>query len=446
MQVDPATGMPIDELDHGGTFSQDVVQGALEATGNGQGRFFAAAEHIPNTFQTVGWNAHRGANTITKGLKRGRFGGKPHGTGFVRGSIPATAHPSNWGRMATHSSLDAFDDASHTRYTPFQTLGGKHGNSAASWGIRKSKILESKGVRSRLHKYGIMNDTEMGSMLEGGKGPDMFSGGVYSRLSASAKIAGWGDTRAAASGKHAKNMTSFLKSTDTGLHSAAEGLYGKGLTGASRGELADLSAMSSRGRISQAVGGYMRGVSGLGERTSTLASGAVERKAFMGGARMAENHLADAGIRAVAGKLEMKAGTKIAMQLGLKGGEKVSLSMLGKISAEAGVKVAAKAGLAMGARAVGPFIPGVNVVMAAWTAYDMTKMGIELMKGGGELAVEGYKSFQGSLYKPTMGMGYKDTEVAATSRARGVLAIQNSRLNARSALGSEASAMANHFG
>jgi hypothetical protein len=44
------------------------------------------------------------------------------------------------------------------------------------------------------------------------------------------------------------------------------------------------------------------------------------------------------------------------------------------------------------------------------------------------------------------GTGFKDNEVAATSRARGVMAIQNSRLNARSLLGSEASMMAAHFG
>jgi hypothetical protein len=53
---------------------------------------------------------------------------------------------------------------------------------------------------------------------------------------------------------------------------------------------------------------------------------------------------------------------------------------------------------------------------------------------------------KGTINKPLFGMGYKDTEVAATSRARGVMAIQNSQLNARSALGSEASMMAAHFG
>lgn len=53
---------------------------------------------------------------------------------------------------------------------------------------------------------------------------------------------------------------------------------------------------------------------------------------------------------------------------------------------------------------------------------------------------------QGTINKPLFGTGYVDNEVAASSRARGVMAIQNSRLNARSLLGSEASMMAAHFG
>jgi hypothetical protein len=53
---------------------------------------------------------------------------------------------------------------------------------------------------------------------------------------------------------------------------------------------------------------------------------------------------------------------------------------------------------------------------------------------------------QGSMNKPLFGAGFKDNEVAATSRSRGVMAIQNSRLNARSSLGSEGAMMAAHFG
>lgn len=100
----------------------------------------------------------------------------------------------------------------------------------------------------------------------------------------------------------------------------------------------------------------------------------------------------------------------------------------------------------LGARAAALALPGVQFVAAASLLYDVAKMGGEVVKSGINLARDASKSLQGSINKPMFGMGYQDTELAATSRARGVMAIQNSRLNARSVLGSEASMMAAHFG
>jgi hypothetical protein len=88
-----------------------------------------------------------------------------------------------------------------------------------------------------------------------------------------------------------------------------------------------------------------------------------------------------------------------------------------------------------------------NPIMTASAIYDITKMAATAVIGGGaRLARDAVKSMQGSINKPGFGMGFVDNEVAATSRARGVMAIQNSRLNARSTLGAEASMMAAHFG
>ena len=100
----------------------------------------------------------------------------------------------------------------------------------------------------------------------------------------------------------------------------------------------------------------------------------------------------------------------------------------------------------LGARAAAMAIPGLQFVAAASFVYDLGKMAGEVVKSGINLARDANKSLQGSINKPMFGMGYKDTEAAATSRARGVMAIQNSRLNARSVLGSEAAMMASHFG
>ena len=100
----------------------------------------------------------------------------------------------------------------------------------------------------------------------------------------------------------------------------------------------------------------------------------------------------------------------------------------------------------LGARAAAMAIPGLQFVAAASFVYDLGKMAGEVVKSGINLARDANKSLQGSINKPMFGMGYRDTEAAATSRARGVMAIQNSRLNARSVLGSEAAMMASHFG
>lgn len=100
----------------------------------------------------------------------------------------------------------------------------------------------------------------------------------------------------------------------------------------------------------------------------------------------------------------------------------------------------------LGARAAALAIPGLQVVAAASLVYDLGRMGGEVIKSGINLARDASASIQGSINKPMFGMGYRDTELAATSRSRGVMAIQNSRLNARSVLGSEASMMAAHFG
>lgn len=106
----------------------------------------------------------------------------------------------------------------------------------------------------------------------------------------------------------------------------------------------------------------------------------------------------------------------------------------------------AGAGGMLATRAAAMALPGIQLVAAASFIYDIGRMGGEVIKSGINLAKDANKSLQGSISKPTFGMGYKDTEAAATSRSRGVQAIQNSRLNARSSLGTEGAMMAAHYG
>lgn len=191
-------------------------------------------------------------------------------------------------------------------------------------------------------------------------------------------------------------------------------------------------ASSMGGAFTQGAAGYFRGAQGM------LGQAGLHGQAHAG-ARKAVMHL----------KTALNQTNVLGKQVGINTAKTISQGSIFKQVGTKGIaKMAAtKAGAKfLGARAAAFAIPGLQVVAAASLIYDLGKMGGEIVKSGINLARDANRSMQGSMGKPLFGMGYRDTESAATSRARGVMAIQNSRLNARSALGSEASMMAAHFG
>lgn len=127
--------------------------------------------------------------------------------------------------------------------------------------------------------------------------------------------------------------------------------------------------------------------------------------------------------------------------------DKGIIKSLGARGAAQAVKAGgARVGMAVAGEALLAAIPGVNLVFAADMAYNLAKLAGAGVKAGINFGKEGMKSMTGTMNNGLFGNGYKDNEVAATSRSRGVSAIQNSRLNARSLLGSEGAMMHAHFG
>lgn len=211
-----------------------------------------------------------------------------------------------------------------------------------------------------------------------------------------------------------------------------------GLTG-------NLMASSGATRGSRAVQGYFRGSLGMANAGGLIGEAKVFADRNVSHLAMALDKTGKAGLGIDdAGRLTGRFASvyegKAAQAL-----EQGVFKTLGvrRTLAAAGTKTGA---MALGARTVAMAIPGLNLLATASLVYDLGKMGGELVKSGVNLARDAVKSMKGSIDKPMFGMGYKDNEVAATSRARGVMAIQNSRLNARSMLGSEGSMMAAHFG
>ena len=209
----------------------------------------------------------------------------------------------------------------------------------------------------------------------------------------------------------------------SGVNNALAGGNKVGLTG-------NIMASAGSSEGSRFVQGYFRGALGHS------GSGGLMDEALTG-ANRAVSHLTSAlgeqGLKRSGGKVAAEA---------LENGVFKTLGIQ-RTLAVAGTKEGA---MVLGARTAAMAIPGLNLLATASLVYDLGKMGGEVVKSGINLAKDAVKSMKGSIDKPMFGMGYKDNEVAATSRARGVAAIQNSRLNARSALGSEGAMMASHFG
>jgi hypothetical protein len=210
--------------------------------------------------------------------------------------------------------------------------------------------------------------------------------------------------------------------------------------------------------------------SGGGAEMRTM--GAVGRTVGFGVENIAMNETAEKIIRPLAGALEKNpALMNRAVGRGITGSTHLASSLAPEIvSARSGlaatqivdqgiikslgVKGAAQAakaggarvGLAIAGEAALAAIPGVNLIFAADLAFQLAKLAGLGVKAGINFAKDGVKSMEGTMNNGVFGNGYKDNEVAATSRGRGVMAIQNSRLNARSLLGSEGSMMHAHFG
>lgn len=225
----------------------------------------------------------------------------------------------------------------------------------------------------------------------------------------------------------AKNGTPFLKGgsfMDRSLIGVGTGFQTQaGLTG-------NLMASAGSTQASRFVQGYFRGALGFA-RAGGLTDDALN------GATKAVSHLEKAlteikfpGVASAEAAEALEKG--VFKTLGTKGVFQAAAKKEGA--------------MVLGARTAAMAIPGLNVLATASLVYDLGKMGGEIVKSGINLAKDAAKSMKGSIDKPMFGMGYKDNEIAATSRARGVMAIQNSRLNARSMLGSEGAMMAAHFG
>ncbi len=187
-------------------------------------------------------------------------------------------------------------------------------------------------------------------------------------------------------------------------------------------------------QMSEAAEKIIRPLAGALEKNPRLLNTALGRGNFAGG--QFASSMADDAVRARMGAVATEIVDKgIIKSLGVKG------------AAQAAKYGGARVGLAVAGEIALKAVPGLNLIFAADMAYQLAKLAGKGVAAGIRFGRDGMKSMQGNMYGGLLNSGsYKDDEVRATSRARGVAAIQNSRLNARSLLGSEGAMMAAHFG
>jgi len=483
MLVDPNTGMPMENQPQ----RKGIIGTALSTENKGAGAVSAFAQDnglapsggvtdaltsaIPGSLKGMAWNTYRSSRTIAYGGVNGKA---------AVSSFNATFNPKYMGRLSSMKGLGGPDVKSAQRYfkgskyaagesyTPFNALY-KMGNSAVNGRAGLGAMASGRSGKTA---------TKISSLASEG---EAFSMGSLARITAADKMARGklptgnimnflGETdnvladayRSSASGIRFNAQAARFQRTATSSSyvgkpfvSNATGMQALSGVTATGDDATRLAYASVNGSISGRASGFMAqmrlGTAGAGGQDAAEMAG---KKAFVAGTKSAAKFMEGAGIERVAATATSKGffkastaiGPGVLEKYGIKAGEKVAMKTAGKIAAKGGIKLGAKIGAAVAVNAIPIAGQIVSAVMLADLAMDVGKLGVEVFKSGVDFAKEAAISYKGSINKGVMGMGYRDSTVAATSRARGVQAIQNSRLNARSVLGSEAGAMAAHFG
>lgn len=423
-------------------------------------------EHMPGIAASIGFSSFRGANTLIRGgfmddtdrfqKSRSKFGI------FQKGSMSPTSASADsflFGNRRNIAGKDPFVKPSRLNNITARprALTRMHSSSVFTAGEAGSGIYTFAQGHRILNKFEQSGKLGMGGLRSAvgvEAGTPLFGAGMFSAIAAGSKLDKAfkkGKLSGSAIDKLATNVqrlatannpaltaqkiatrTSFIDDAINVMRAGAAPGATASQAAAARGVGGNLMASAIGGAGTQFIAGYFRGAKGMfGQAGLSGASKRGAAKAIVDLNR-AINNTGVLGRKIGLSATRAITQGSVVRQLGVRGIAKLS-------STKAGARF-------LGARAAAFAIPGLQVVAAASLIYDLGKMGGEIVKSGINLARDANRSLQGSMGKPIFGMGYRDSEMAATSRSRGVMAIQNSRLNARSVLGSEASMMAAHFG
>lgn len=376
----------------------------------------AILENVPSITTTTLWNVGRVQNTMLGGSKQfkqarrrynkanklGALDGRsisdfmdPNAGrgGFVRQGFSNTFRPSRFRRLTRAAAIDpSAYDPSAKMYSPFQLA--RIGNALISGNMKDLPIVGKHLPVTKATQAQRAIATKLG--MELADDTPAFSSGLLGRMGTNARLA---------------SMTpKKFDKIRAGLASSLDDIAGG--PGKMVGSVATATEarMAVTAGVRSQIGGKIMGYMDVATEYSR------------GGMTAAQSYADDLA----------KLGNQAA-----KRGADLALKQAAKPGGSAMLKIAPKLGVA--SRALGPL----GTALMVKDAFKLVGKGVgALVKTG----LEAGQSIMGSIDKPLMGMGYRDNSVAATSRQRGVMAIQNSQLNARSILGSEAAGLHAHFG
>jgi hypothetical protein len=385
-----------------------------------------ALDMIPGVATTTGWNLGRVSKTITHGGTSGRLRRRvaedvmsPYNRsrglgGMLRGGTTQTFGPRHLRRFTRAANIDATNAigaGGRPIYSPFNSLSWA-GNKLFDWGGKNNRIRASD-LGGKMSRFA-------GDATGGEKA---FAPGTLGRIMTMRDI----------SGMSARKFAGKRSNIEAAIHDLHPKYYNEtfkpnigSLVGESDeamrfGYRSGIGSTINSGRISGKMAGYIQGAEAAAKGESAL----------MGARATATGHFAEGIERGAEAYLGRASGGFAVNSAGEAVAARTAPTALGRF---------------VGSGAATGILKGVSVGSWVLLAHDLA-LGTGKMIGRGiKTGIEAAQSVKGSLDKPVMGMGFKDNTVASTSRQRGVAAIANSRLNARSMLGSEASMMSAHFG
>jgi hypothetical protein len=396
---------------------------------------------------------------------------RANATPFVRQSLNTNFRPKAFNRLSSLTSLTG--DKSLGFYTPFQSLSGAVGYLADKspsvrnlFKLNQGDKAYSGGVLGRIESINRISNLESTIARGAGSGSGFFGrrqAAKYGKAvtqrtqlvnniakvqslanpslatTAPARVVGstMPGVRAALGSSAPVGMRGSVATRLAAARSAASVEAARNMTNVTLNPMKAVASTMTTGKISNAITNFYAGVVDTGNMSRAQKALTARVSRSLGGKA---NYLQFMDDFAAGGKYT---GNFMARTAG--GGKMIGMAT--EYLFKGGSKTVAAKFAGMGAlRAAGGLMTPLNILATGQLIYDIGKGIGKIANAGQNFAKDALKSMQGTIDKPMFGAGFKDNEVAATSRSRGVMAIQNSRLNARSLLGSEASMMAAHFG